>query len=168
VGSCQRAPILGNSFLANRGAPIDLAGSNNYDGATANDVEDSDGNGDPLAVYAGNRLQNTAEIVAQSEDAASDELRLSLRVDSTTASAAYPLRIDLFRNDEFGILQPASTQAYSEADAQQAREYLLTLSQFTHGGGIVVTDANGNSSEMLAFGDVFSDGFEGDAPGGGN
>lgn len=169
IGSCWSAPILGNSFLANRGLAIDLAGSNNYDGRTPNDVGDADGSGvDPFNAYAGNRFQNTAEIVSQVENAGANELRLTVRVDSTTTSQAYPLRIDFYRSNEFGIQSTAVTASYDAIDALLPREYLLTLSQFERGGAIAVTDAEGNSSELVSFGDLFSDGFEGDAPGGGN
>lgn len=165
IGSCWSAPILGNSFLGNRGMPIDLAGSNNYDGSTPNDAGDGDGSGtDPFGAAAGNRFQNKAEIMAQVENAASDELRLTLRVDSTTTAQAYPLRIDFYRTDEFGTLGPdfptPVVASYDAVDAQQPREYVLTLSRFARGGGIVITDAEGNSSELVGFGDVFSDGFE--------
>lgn len=162
IGACWSAPILGNAFLGNRGLPIDLAGSNNYDGATANDAGDGDGSGtDPFGAGSfGNRYQNTAEIMTQVEDSNADELRLTLRVDTATTSAVYPLRIDFYRMDGFDILQPAVTETYAGTDAQQPREYVLTLSQFAKGGRIVVTDAEGNSSEMIGFGDVFKDGFE--------
>ncbi len=161
IGSCWSAPLLGNSFLANRGLAIDLAGSNNYDGPTPNDAGDADGSGvDPFNAYAGNRFQNTAEIVSQVENAGADELRLTLRVDSTTTAQAYPLRIDFYRSNEFGILSTAMTASYDAVDAQSPREYVLVLSQFERGGAIGVTDAQGNSSELLSFGDIFSDGFE--------
>jgi hypothetical protein len=162
IRACWSAPILGNAFLGNRGLPIDLAGSNNYDGATANDAGDGDGSGtDPFGAGSfGNRYQNTAEIMTQVEDSNADELRLTLRVDTATTSAVYPLRIDFYRMDGFDILQPAVTETYAGTDAQQPREYVLTLSQFAKGGRIVVTDAEGNSSEMIGFGDVFKDGFE--------
>jgi len=163
VSSCWSAPILGNSFLGNRGQAIDLAGSNNFDGPTPNDPGDADGSGtDPFNASAGNRFQNTAEVVSMVEDAGADELHLTLRVDSSTTASAYPLRIDFYRTDQFGIQSTALTSSYDAVDAQLPREYVLTRSQFERGGSIAVTDAEGNSSEFMAFGELFSDGFEDD------
>jgi hypothetical protein len=168
VNSCWSAPIFGNSFLANRGQPIDLATTNGFDGPTVNDPGDVDGTGsDPFAVAAGNRLQNTVQIETIVEDAANDELRVTLRVDSTPASAAYPLRLDVYALDQFGILSPALQLEYALADAQSPREYLLPLTEFARSFGITVTDAQGNTSEMIVAGPIFRDGFEED-DGGGN
>jgi hypothetical protein len=169
VNSCWGAPILGNAFLANRGAPIDLAATNDFDGPSANDAGDVDGTGtNPFAVAAGNRLQNTAQVDAIVEDAANGNLHVTLRVDSAPSSSAYPLRIDFYAADGFGVQTPAMTQSYALTDAQLPREYVLPLAPFERGAGIVVTDAEGNSSEMTVVGAVFADGFEGGDPGGGN
>jgi hypothetical protein len=169
INSCWGAPILGNAFLANRGAPIDLATTNNFDGPSANDEGDVDGTGtNPFAVAAGNRLQNTAQVDAIVEDAAAGELRITLRVDSAPSSSVYPLRIDFYATDGFGVQALAMTQTYALAEAQLPHEYVLPLAPFERGAGIVVTDAEGNSSEMIVVGAVFTDGFEGDDPGNGD
>jgi CSLREA domain-containing protein len=163
VNSCWGAPILGNSFLANRGQPIDLATTNNFDGPTPNDAGDVDGTGtNPFAVAAGNRLQNTVQIDTIVEDAANDELRVTLRVDSTPASASYPLRLDVYALDQFGILSPGLRLEYALADAQAPREFVLPRSTFARTFGITVTDAEGNTSEMILAGPIFADGFEED------
>lgn len=162
VGACWGGAILGNVFLGNRRQAIDLATSNNFDGATANDAGDGDGSGtDPFGASLGNRYQNTAELLEEHRDAEGDSLTLSLRVDSTPTAQAYPLRLDFYARDEIGMLSVVQTEAYALADAQQVRDYVLTLSQFERGGGITVTDAEGNTSEMMLFGYLFADGFEG-------
>ncbi|MEZ5543811.1 MAG: hypothetical protein R3F10_01175 [Lysobacteraceae bacterium] len=90
-----------------------------------------------------------------------DELRLTLRVDSAPQHSAYPLRLDFYATDEFGQQIPLVTESIEETEAQQVQEFVLPLSLFPHGNvGIVVTDAQGNSSEMIVAGPVFSDGFE--------
>lgn len=161
VGSCWGAPILGNSFLGNRRQPIDLATSNNYDGPTPNDAGDGDGSGtDPFGASLGNRYQNAVELIEEAADASGDTLTVSLRVDSAPTAQAYPLRLDFYRRDEVDMLTPVQTESYALADAQQVRDYVLPLSQFQRGGGITVTDAEGNTSEMTLFGELFSDGFE--------
>ena len=163
IGSCHGAPILGNVFWRNRGQPIDVAGSTNFDGHTPNDIDDADGTEgfDVSWIYRGNRFQNTAQEISTQENAGADELRLTLRVDSAPQHSAYPLRIDIYRTDAFGILAPETTESIDAADAQTLRDYVLPLSRFTHGGAIGVTDADGNSSELAGFGTLFSDGFEG-------
>ena len=161
INSCWGAPILGNAYLANRGQAIDLATTNSFDGHTPNDAGDFDGTGtDPFAVAAGNRLQNTAEVSAIVADSVAGELRLSLRVDSSPSAAAYPLRLDFYRFDSAGILRPAVNQPYALADAQQLRQYVLPLADFSRGVGITVTDAAGNTGELVLVGDLFADGFE--------
>jgi CSLREA domain-containing protein len=161
VGACWGAAILGNSFLGNRRQVIDLATSNNFDGPTLNDVGDGDGSGtDPFGASLGNRYQNMPALVGEARDALADSLTMSLRVDSATTAQAYPLRLDFYARDELDMLTTVQTETYALADAQQVRDYVLTLSAFERGGGITVTDAEGNTSEMLLFGDLFSDGFE--------
>jgi hypothetical protein len=161
INSCWGAPILGNTFLANRRQAIDLATTNGFDGTTPNDAGDFDGTGtNPFAVAAGNRLQNTAEVEAVTEDAGNNQLRITLRVDSAPSAAAYPLRIDFHATDESGAQASLSTQPYALADAQVLREYVLPLNSFRGGIGITVTDAEGNTGEMLLIGTIFADGFE--------
>lgn len=164
VGSCWGAPILGNRFLANRGIPVDLAGSTNFDGPTANDANDVDGTpADPGSLYSGNRFQNKAEVISVVENLPADELRVTLKVDSAPANQAYPLRLDFYYSAPDGALTPGYSASYDEASAQQPAEFVLPLSVFRRsgGGGIVVTDADGNSSELqTAFDYIFCDGFE--------
>jgi CSLREA domain-containing protein len=161
VGSCWGAAIRGNAFLGNRRQAIDLATSNNFDGSTQNDPGDGDGTGtDPFAVSLGNRYQNTVELHGELRDAADDTLMMSVRVDSAPASQAYPLRLDFYRRDALGIYAVEQTETYGLADAQLVRDYLLTGSRFDLGGGVTVTDAEGNTSEMVLFGYLFANGFE--------
>lgn len=167
INSCWGAPIVGNSFLANRRQAIDLATTNGFDGSTANDAGDFDGTGtDPFAVAAGNRLQNTAEVETVVEDAGTNQLRITLRVDSAPSAATYPLRIDFYSTDQFGVQTALSTQPYALANAQALREYILPLSSFQRGIGITATDAEGNTGEMLLIGTIFANGFEDAANGG--
>lgn len=160
VSSCWNAALHGNAFYANRGQPIDLATSNSFDGVSPNDPGDADGGNDPMVVQAGNRLQNTAVVEALIEESNADTLRVSLRVDSSPTASSYPLRIDFYRKDSAGILSPARTAWYALADAQRPVEYPLPLAEFTRGIGITVTDAAGNTSEMVFAGPIFADGFE--------
>ena len=163
IGSCHSAPILGNVFWKNRGQPIDLAGSTNFDGHTPNDADDADGTEgfDVSWIYRGNKFQNTPQEISTGENVSADELRLTLRVDSAPQHSAYPLRLDFYATDEFGQQIPLVTESIEETEAQQVQEFVLPLSLFPHGNvGIVVTDAQGNSSEMIVTGPVFSDGFE--------
>lgn len=165
ISSCWNAPLLGNVFLANRGQPIDLSTSNAFDGPTANDAGDLDGGDDPLIVAGGNRLQNMVQVEDVFEDAASDELRITLLVDSLASASSYPLRIDFYRTDEFRLQSPTQTREYALADAQLPREFILPLMMFKRGLGITVTDADGNTSEMSMIGSVFSDSFEAEGAG---
>lgn len=168
VGSCWGAPILGNTFLSNRGIAIDLAGSNNFDGPTPNDPGDVDGTGsDPFGAAFGNRLQNKVEVLSMQADPDADELLLTLRVDSAVGAAAYPLRIDIYRNDGFGTT-PVATETVEENEAQQPLDAVLPLSLVGTSLAFTVTDAEGNTSELARAGGMFADGFEGDGllPGG--
>lgn len=160
VSNCWQAPILGNSFLANRGLVIDLATSNGFDGPTPNDAGDVDGGNDPMQVAAGNRLQNTADILELIDDAGASEVRVRLRIDSQPSASTYPLRIDFLGHDISGAWVPETTASYPLEAAQQARDYVLPLAPFARGLAIVVTDAAGNTSELLTTGRVFGDGFE--------
>lgn len=164
VGSCWSAPVLGNSFLGNGGMPIDLSVGSNVDGPTPNDAGDIDGTGtDPFAVAAGNRLQNTVRVLAMQADAEADELQLTVQVDSSPAAAAYPLRIDIHRDDDTG-LHPVAVEAIALEQAQQAVDIVLPLSLAGPAPGLTVTDAEGNTSEMVRTGGLFADGFEATPP----
>lgn len=168
VGSCWSAPLLGNRFVANRGIPIDLASSNGFDGRTPNDPGDVDGSGtQPGVAVLGNRFQNTAAVDEYEEIPATDTLRIVLRVDATTSAAAYPLRLDFYATESDGTQVPMASGSYGAADAQLPREYTLPLAPFRDGVGILVTDAEGNSSELLLAGPLFADGFEDRQPGAG-
>lgn len=160
VGLCRNAPVLGNNFHGNLGLAIDLTPNSGVNGSTPNDAGDID--------EGGNRLQNTVELLSMVEDAASDQLRLSVRVDSAPSAATYPLRIDIYRNDAFGSY-PVASELYLESEAQQPHDFVLPLSLVGSNVAFGVTDANGmgNSSELLYVGALFRDSFEGTPPGGG-
>lgn len=165
IGSCYNAAILGNVFWNNRSLPIDLSYNVFSNGPTPNDVDDADGTEgvDPDWMNRGNRYQNHPELLALEKDEIADELHLTLRVDSAPAYSAYPLRLDFYASDAQQALLPVLVETIAEADAQQPLDVVLPLSAIGPRLGIVVTDAQGNSSEMtlvvVATG-IFSDGFE--------
>ncbi len=166
IGSCYNAAVLGNVFWNNRSLPIDLSYNVFSDGVTPNDADDADGTEgvDPGWMERGNHYQNTAQVISTVENSGANELRLILRVDSAPAHSAYPLRLDFYSTDEFGLQSTVATESITQAQAQQPRDIVLPLSDFPRGQvGIVVTDAAGNSSEMLLAGPIFSDGFEANA-----
>lgn len=165
IGSCRGAPVLGNGFWNNRGIAIDLAGSNNHDGPTPNDPNDDDGTEgvDAQWIYRGNRFQNTAQVLEVSRDDAAGAVHVLLRVDSSTSNSAYPLRLEFYTTHELGLQTMQQTASIEASHAQQDLQFTLPLIEFPRIISIVVTDADGNSSEMVrAFvsGDIFSDGFE--------
>lgn len=162
ISSCGDAPILGNRFLRNRGGGIDLAVSSNADGPTPNDVADPDGN-PPVgggSHFSSNRLQNFPDVVSLAYTNGGATVQLSYRVDTATANATYPLRVDIARGrgnqSEGSIL----VDTYSAADAQLPKTVSFPASAL-QGQPLVlsVTDAAGNSSEFG--GDyIFGTGFE--------
>lgn len=165
IGSCYSAPILGNVFWNNRGLPIDLSYNVFSNGPTPNDAGDADGTegDDPQWMDRGNRYQNTPELLDLEKDEVADELHLTLRVDSAPAHSAYPLRLDFYASDAQQALMPVMAESIEEVDAQQPFDVLLPLSTIGPWLGIVVTDAQGNSSEMTRVAvttGIFSDGFE--------
>lgn len=159
IANCRDAPILGNTFRANRGLAIDLSPNSLFDGPTPNDVDDADGSGDVEPIYAGNRFQNTVEILVSVADADADELLLTLRVDSSPLAAAYPLRVDVYRNDASGMY-PVATESIALQAAQQPFDVVLPLSLAGESLAFTVTDDDGNTSEFARTGGVFADGFE--------
>lgn len=162
ISSCGDAPILGNRFLHNRGVGIDLAATSNADGYTRNDVDDPDGN-PPAgggAHFSSNRLQNFPEVVSLAYTNGGATVQLTYRVDTATANATYPLRVDIGRGR--GNQQEASIliDSYSAADAQLPKTVSFPTSAL-QGQPLVLstTDAAGNSSEFG--GDyIFGSGFE--------
>ena len=139
----------GNAFAANffersgSSFPIDLG----LDGPTANDTDDADD--------GPNSLQNHAAVSAAR--VSGGRLFLTFSIDTAPANAAYPLSVQLYAAEEANGLTlhyPLEAQlAYTEAEAQTevthsipltTDEQALTLEAFT----VVVTDADGNTSEM--------------------
>ncbi|KAB2901472.1 MAG: hypothetical protein F9K31_01895 [Dokdonella sp.] len=164
VSSCWSAPILGNSFLGNRGQAIDLAGSNNFDGPTPNDPGDADGTGaDPFGVFAGNRFQNHPVIDSLTYTQGGSTIEITYHIDSETQFAAYPLRVDIMRGRGGQPEGHVASDVYSENDAQLPK--VVSIPAIALQGQPLIlgaTDAEGNSSEFMAFDELFSDGFEDD------
>ncbi|HWT15217.1 MAG TPA: hypothetical protein VN581_05490 [Patescibacteria group bacterium] len=169
IGSCWRAPIVGNVFTGNHGIAIDLAGSNGFDGPTDNDTDDADAPGtDPVGVYGGNRFQNHPIITLPADfvaDGGGSSVALSYVVDSAPAFSSYPLTVHFHRGGcHGGGRELIASDTYGESDAQQPRAFLL------EGDGNILpltalaVDADGNTSEFSTLvGDpVFVDGLETD------
>ena len=90
VGQTTNSSATGNEiyevlFHDNAGPGIDHAG----DGVTPNDPGDADD--------GPNQLQNFPEIENAEYDAASDQVTVTYRVDSTPSNSAYPLTIEIFK-----------------------------------------------------------------------
>lgn len=156
--------IYQNIMYANAGRPIDLRPL----GATPNDPGDFD--------LGANYLMNFPEITVLGYDMSSETLLIELLVDSATANAIYPLRIDFYWHDRD---EPNQGQRYLGNVAydapQSAVTYELVLPEGTTGGTLRATatenDGAGNTSEMSPermfgfFDPIFDDDFEeGDCP----
>jgi hypothetical protein len=161
IQTCDRAAILGNRFMLNRGIAIDLSDQNGNLGATPNDPGDADAN-PPVGggvYYSGNRLQNYPEIVEYSNDGAN--VTLTYRVDTDVANATYPLRIDIARGRAGQAEFPLAIDNYEEIDAGLPKSISFPLAALEGGGGIVLsaTDSAGNTSEQGGE-HLFADDFE--------
>lgn len=134
-----------NHFRANRGIPIDNTFGGGAIGATPNDAGDGD--------TGGNRLQNFAVITLPGGflPGGGNNVEVGFQVDTATANATYPLRVDFYRADcGGGSRQLVGTTSIAAIDAQLPRT--LTL-QPADGGNILpltalVVDSAGNSSEF--------------------
>lgn len=154
VGSCARARAVGNRFLGNQGLAIDLAPSSFGDGPTADDPGDPDD--------GGNRLQNRPQALSAAP-AAGDAFNLTYRVDTATANASYPLRVDFHRGRGSDVLEHVGSQSIAAADAGTPRVVLLPLAALADGViWMSATDAAGNTSEFgrYAVDAIFADGYE--------
>lgn len=167
IGSCWNAPILGNSFTGNRGIAIDLAGSNNFDGPTANDVDDADAGGsDPVQSPGGNRFQNFPTLTLPPDFIGSGggtSVALSYLIDSAATHSAYPLTVHFYRGGcNGGGRELIASDTYGEADAQQPRNFLLASDANVLPLTVLAVDAAGNTSEFSAMlGEtLFADGLE--------
>ncbi|MBL0164518.1 MAG: hypothetical protein IPP82_12995 [Xanthomonadales bacterium] len=160
VNACDRAPIIGNRFVLNRGVAIDLSTSNADIGPTPNDPGDADANPPPGggAFLSGNRLQNSPEILALVYSG--NYVTLTYRVDTDVANATYPLRIDIARGRAGQAEFPVAIDSYGAIDAGLPKSITFPASALA-GGALVLsaTDAAGNTSE---FGGehLFADSFE--------
>lgn len=148
-----------NHFRANRGLPIDNTFGGGAIGATPNDPGDADS--------GGNRLQNFAAVSLPGGflPAGGNSAQVGFTVDTATANASYPLRVDFYRGDcGGGSRQLVGSASIAAIDAQLPRTAML---QPADGGNILpltalVVDAAGNTSEFSPLqGDpIFADGSE--------
>lgn len=122
-------------------------------GPTPNDAGDAD--------TGSNGVQNAPEIVSASQSG--NQLTVTYRVDSTTANAAYPLRIDFHADIAGGAGAWLTQDSYPAASAQQDRTITLLVPAGVSAIPFVATatDAGGHTSELSpAFDVIFEDGFE--------
>lgn len=169
IGSCWNAPILGNRFTGNRGPAIDLAGSNAFDGPSANDATDADAGGaDPVAAPGGNRFQNFPVLSLPPgfvADGGGSSVALNYLVDSATTHSSYPITVHFYRAGcNGGGLELIASDTYGGADAQQPRNFQLESDGNVLPLVVLAVDSAGNTSEFSdAIGDpVFVDAFEQD------
>ncbi len=138
--------VQGNRFFENGGLGIDLkGGTEDPNGVTANDTDDSD--------TGPNNLQNTPVILAA--EAENPGLNVSYRIDTATNNAAYPFRVEFFLADADGEEGQTFLIAdnYIIQNAQQvARFRVPQITNVSPGNVLVATaiDANGNTSEFSA------------------
>lgn len=149
IAGCTGAAIQGNAFRGNR-IGIDLSAFSFADGVTPNDAGDADS--------GGNRLQNFP--VIDSAVVSGGSLNLTYRIDSTTANAAYPLRVDIARGYGRQAQATLLSDSYTSANAQLPRSVSIAVNDL-QGQPVVLsaTDADGNTSEFYSDG-LFDDGFE--------
>lgn len=156
LGSAVRLPngtlstfveFAGNRMLGNDGIGLDfptpIAGGGNRFGHTPNDAGDADD--------GANLLMNHPDITAFG--VAGGSFSVTYRVDTTTANATYPLRVDFYRalGDEGEVF--LDSDVYAAADAQQPRTVVLDIPPGVSLGAndvlvAVATDAAGRSSEF--------------------
>lgn len=122
-------------------------------GPTPNDSGDADS--------GANAQQNWPEILSASQ--VGDQLTVSYKVDTATANASYPLRIDFHANVQGGSGLWLAEDTYTAADAQQVRSVTLTVPAGAKAIPFVATatDAQGLGSEFSpAFDVLFEDDFD--------
>jgi uncharacterized repeat protein (TIGR01451 family) len=136
----------GNTFRKNRimdngGLGIDLLG----DGPTPNDATDSD--------EGPNRLQNSPEISLT--EISQGRVTVTLKVDTDTANARYPLTIDFYRADveggEGAVWLASSEITSAEAMSEVKSVFFPNPNLGVAPGDRIVataTDADGNTSEF--------------------
>lgn len=149
IANCSGAAIQGNAFRGNR-IGIDLSASSFADGITPNDAGDADS--------GGNRLQNFP--VIDSAVYSGGTVTLTYRIDSSTANATYPLRVDIARGFGRQALSTVLSDSYASGSAQQPRSVSVAVNDL-QGQPVVLSasDAEGNTSEFYGEG-LFADGFE--------
>lgn len=149
IANCTGAAVQGNAFRGNR-IGIDLSASSFADGITPNDAGDADS--------GGNRLQNFP--VIDSATYSGGTVTLTYRIDSTTANATYPLRVDIARGFGRQALATLLSDSYTSGNAQQPRSVSIAVNDLL-GQPVVLsaTDAEGNTSEFYSEG-IFADEFE--------
>lgn len=166
IGSCWNAPILGNRFHANGGIAIDLAGSNAFDGATANDAADADASGpDPVNSPGGNRFQNFPTITLPPDflPGGGDGVTIDYVLDSLSGNSTYPITVQFHRAAcGGGSRELLAETEIDEINAGQPLQFVLNGDGNVLPLTVTATDATGNTSE---FGPVigetlFVDGFE--------
>ncbi len=138
--------VQGNRFFENGGLGINLnGGTEDANGATANDTDDAD--------IGPNNLQNTP--VFLSAEAGNPGLQMYFLIDSATNNAAYPIRVEFFLADadsSEGQTFVISTRIFSQNAQQVLFVFYPTLNTVSPGDVLVATatDANGNTSEFSA------------------
>lgn len=115
-------------------------------GKTPNDSGDAD--------VGANGVQNWPEILSASQ--AGNQLTVTYRIDSATANASYPLRVDFYANVQGGSGLWLSQDSYPASSAQQERTITLMIPIGAKAIPFVATatDANGRSSEFSPAWDV--------------
>lgn len=141
-----------NSIHHNRGiggANIDIGAP----GPTPNDADDAD--------TGANGVQNWPEILSASQ--VGNQLTVTYRVDTTSANATYPLRVDFHADARGGGGEWLTQDSYPLASAQQSRTVTLPVPAGVRAIPFVATatDAMGHASEFSpAFDVIFEDDFE--------
>lgn len=166
IGSCWNAQILGNRFHGTRGIPIDLAGSNSFDGPTANDAGDGDAGGiNPVIAAGGNRLQNFPVVMLPSGflPGGGDAVTIDYVLDSLPGNSTYPITVQFHRAAcGGGSSELLAETEIDEINAGQPLQFVLNAGGNVLPLTVTATDALGNTSEFgPVIGEtVFVDGFE--------
>lgn len=156
-GSGVTAEAIGNVIVGNDGLAIDLGG-NGPDGPTANDPGDADPGG-------ANRYQNYPQFsryLFTPGSGSAGAVELDLVVDSATANADYPLRVDVYEALATQALRHLGSTAIDAADAGQTVTRSFAVAADPRAVVATAIDAAGRTSELsLPFPHrVFADGFE--------